>query len=77
MQRLNEYEGSDLGEEGKQRASGRRLVLRRECMNLKATGKGSTKKVKLDVQSLQLLGRVGCWWGRHPHTDFRIVFLIP
>lgn len=32
-------------------------------MNLKATGKDSTKKVKLDVQSLQLLGRVGCWWG--------------
>lgn len=29
---------------------GRGMGLRRECMNLKATGKDSTKKVKLDVR---------------------------
>lgn len=36
VRRLNEFEGSDLGDEGKQKASGRGLVLRRECMNLNA-----------------------------------------
>lgn len=52
-------------------------------MNLKATGKDSTEKVKLDVQEKKesavspVPGKGGVLLRRHPETDSGIVFLTP